>query len=100
MTLNTAYQHEQPQQSVSTDKVSNTSSNSQDNNILFRPEDRNAEWSEGINPELQEKYGKKNRYKLWQGKGKNDVDYADVTGVRRCLLESAVLRVSLIIVSY
>ena len=28
------------------------------------------EWAEGINPELQEKYGKKNRYKLWQGEGK------------------------------
>ena len=35
-----------------------------------------------------------------KGKGLNDVDYAGVTGVRRCLLESAVLRVSLIIVSY
>ena len=52
---------------LSTDKVSDTSSNSQDNDELFRPEDRNAEWSEGINPELQEKCGKKNRYKLRQG---------------------------------
>ena len=85
---------------LSTDKVSDTSSPTQENEEFFRPEDRNAEWTEGINPELQEKCGKKNRYKLWQGKGKNDVDYAGVTGVRRCLLESAVLRVSLIIVSY
>lgn len=53
----------------STDKVNNTSSPTQENDELFRPEDRNAEWTEGINPELQEKYGKKNRYKMWQGVG-------------------------------
>ena len=58
-----------PQNETSTDKVNKTSSPTQENEEFFRPEDRNAEWSEGINPELQEKYGKKNRYKMWQGRG-------------------------------
>lgn len=58
-----------PTTNKSFDKVSVSSSNSQENEEFFRPEATNAEWAEGINPELQEKYGKKNRYKLWQGEG-------------------------------